>query len=107
MNDAGIYPGADEVSAGLNLVKKLLAPEESCKFLQRFKEHGSSLLKFSDTVRDLDHFYQYQRPIWNKLRAALSRFELNQMELERVDTARIALQRMSEILNSAKSIRND
>ena len=57
-------------------------------------------MELSDTVRDLDHFYQYQRPAWNKLRAALSRFELNQMELEREDASRIALQRMGEILNA-------
>lgn len=100
MNEAGIYPGADEVAVSLNLVKKLLASEESSKFLQRFNEHGSSLLEFSDTIRDLDHFYQYQRPIWNKLRAALSSFELNQLELERDGAARIALQRMGEILRS-------
>ena len=99
-NDTGIYPGAEEVAVGLSLVKKLLAPEEGSKFLQWFIEHGSSLMEFSDTIRDLDHFYQYQRPIWNKLRSTLSRFELNQLELERDDGARNSLQRMGEILNA-------
>ena len=97
-NDTGIYPGAEEVAAGLSLAKKLLASKESSRFLKCFNELGDSLLEFSDTIRDLDHFYQYQRPIWNKLLSALTRFELNRMELERDDTARIALQRMGEIL---------
>ena len=36
--------------------------------------------------------------MWDKLRAALSRFKLNQMELERDDSAGSALRRMGEIL---------
>ena len=100
MNEAETYPGAKEIAAGLSLAKRVLAPEESGKFLKCFNEHGSSLLEFSGTVRDLDHFYQYQRPIWNKLRAASSRFEFNQMELEREDAARIAFHRMGEILHA-------
>ena len=93
--------------SGLSLAKKLLAPEESSKFLKWFNEHGGSLLEFSDTIRDLDHFYQYQRPIWNKLRSALSRFELNQLELERDDAARIRFTANGRNSECTEPLRND
>ena len=39
--------------------------------------------------------------MWDKLRMASDRFRLNQMELERDDSAGPALRRMSEILSAA------
>ena len=36
-NDTGIYPGAEEIAAGLSLAKKLLASEESSRFLKCFQ----------------------------------------------------------------------
>ena len=49
---------------------------------------------------DLDHFYEHQRPMWDKLSAESGRFKLNQMELDRDDSAGPALRRMSEILSA-------
>ena len=98
MADTGIYPGTKDIADSLSLVKAILAPEDSNKFLAEFNEHKSDLLDITDGFHDLDHFYEHQRPMWDKLRAALSRFELNQMELERDESAGSALRRMGEIL---------
>ena len=55
-------------------------------------------MDLADGFHDIEHFYEHQRPMWDKLRAALSRFKLNQMELERDESAGAALRRMGEIL---------
>ena len=59
---------------------------------------GSDLRNLAEGFHDLDHFYEHQRPMWDKLRMASRRFKLNQMELERDDSAGSALRRMGEIL---------
>ena len=96
--DTGSYPGAGEIADSLALVNALLVPDESNKFLARFNERGSDLRDVADIFHDLDHFYEHQRPMWDKLSAASDRFKLNQMELERNESAGSALRRMSEIL---------
>ena len=96
--DTGSYPGADDIAEGLNLINTLVAPDDSNRFLARFNEHRSDLLDLADEFHDLEHFYEHQRPIWDKLRTASGRFRLNQMELERDDTAEAALRRTNEIL---------
>ena len=96
--DTGSYPGAGDIADGLSLLKALLAPEHSKKFLTGFNEHRSDLLDLADGFHEIEHFYEHQRPMWDKLRAALSRFRLNQMELERDESAGAAVRRMGEIL---------
>ena len=96
--DTGSYPGAGDIAEGLSLLKTLVAPEDSNKFLAGFNEHRSELLDLTDSFHDIEHFYEHQRSMWDKLRAALSRFKLNQMELERNDSAGSVLRRMGEIL---------
>ena len=96
--DTGSYPGAGDIADGLSLLKALLVPEDSNRFLAGLNEHRSNLLDLADGFHDIEHFYEHQRPMWDKLRAALSRFRLNQMELERDDSAGAALRRMGEIL---------
>ena len=98
--DTGSYPGAGEIADSLGLVKALLVPDESNKFLARFNERGSDLRDHADVFHDLDHFYEHQRSIWDKLRTAAGRFKLNQMELERNESAGSALRRMGEILSA-------
>ena len=98
--DTGRYPGAGNVEDGLSLVNALVVPEDSNKFLAKFIEHKNELLDFTEEFRDLEQFYEHQRPMWDRLRAASSKFELNQMELERNDSARSALRRMNEILSA-------
>ena len=55
-------------------------------------------MDLADGFHDIEHFYEHQRPMWDKLRAASIRFTLNQMELERDESAGAALRRMGEIL---------
>ncbi len=85
--DTGSYPGAGEIADSLGLVNALLAPDESNKFLVRFNKRGSDLRDLADVIHDLDNFYEHQRPMWDKLSAASGRFKLNQMELERDESA--------------------
>ena len=103
--DTGSYPGVGEIADSLGLVNALLAPDESNKFLARFNERGSDLRDLADVFHDLDHFYEHQRPMWDKLRAASDKFKLNQMELERNEAAGSALRRMSEILTAPSPYR--
>ena len=98
--DTGTYPGAESIADGLSLLKALLAPEDSNKFLARFNERRSDLLDLTEEFHDLEHFYDHQRPMWDQLRTASSRFKLNQMELEREHSAGSALRRMDEILSA-------
>jgi hypothetical protein len=98
--DTGDYPGQDEINDGLTIIKSLLASDESYKFIERFNECKDDLLDLSDSYRDLEHFYEHQKPTWEKLRKARDRFRLNRLELERDDTAGPALQRMEEILSA-------
>ena len=96
--DTGSYPGAGDITAGVSLLEALLAPEHSKKFLTGFNEHRNALLDLADQFHEIEHFYEHQRPMWERLRAALSRFRLNLLELERDDSAGAALRRMGEIL---------
>ena len=98
MADTGSYPGAEDIADSLSLLNTLVAPEDSNRFLAQVNEHGSDLRDVADRFHDLDHFYEHQRPMWDKLSAESGRFKLNQMELERNDSAGSALRRMSEIL---------
>ena len=98
--DTKVYPGAESIADGLSLLKALLVPEDSNKFLARFNERRSELLDLTEEFHDLEHFYDHQRPMWDRLRTASSRFKLNQMELEREHSAGPALRRMDEILSA-------
>ena len=96
--DTGSYPGAGDIADDLSLLKALLAPEDSNRFLAGLNERGGDLLDLADGFHDIEHFYEHQRPMWDKLRAASVRFEPNRMELERDDSAGAALRRMGDIL---------
>ena len=99
--DTGSYPGSAEIADSLSLLKMLVAPKDSSRFLAQVNKHENDLRDLADRFHDLDHFYKHQRPMWDKLRTASGRFKLNQMELERDDSAGPALRRMSEILSAA------
>lgn len=98
--DTGNYPGSSEIGEGLALLKALLAAEESGKFIDRFLARREELLTLADHFRDLEHFYEHQRPTWERLRSAAERFRLNEMELQRDPDAATALRRMAEILRA-------
>jgi hypothetical protein len=100
--DTGNYPGGDEIMQGLTLISPLLADKDSKKFIERFNTLKNDLLDVADHFHDLEHFYDHQKPTWEKLRKAHVAFQLNRLELEKDAQAGPALKRMHEIL-SAKS----
>ena len=100
--DTGSYPGAEDIADSLSLLKALLAPEDSNRFLAQFNERGSDLRDLAEGFHDIENFYEHQRLVWDKLRTASVRFEPNRMELERDDSAGGALRRMGEILAATR-----
>ncbi|MCP4662633.1 MAG: BREX system P-loop protein BrxC, partial [bacterium] len=98
--ETGNYPGRAEIAGGLSELRALLAADESNKFLGRLNERSAELLDLCDDFHDLEQFYDHQRLTWDQLRAAVDRFELNRLELDRNAEARSALRRMREILEA-------
>jgi len=96
--DTGDYPGKEEIAEALNIIKPLLAGDESYKFIDKFNRSRDDLLDLSDEFHNLEQFYQNQRPVWERLRAAYRRFQLNRLELEQDEQAATSLRRMGEIL---------
>ena len=80
--DTGQYPGQADINDGLTLIKALLACEESYTFIERFNERKDDLLDFSDSYHDLEHFYEHQKPTWDRLRTAYTTYTLNRAQLE-------------------------
>ena len=100
--ETGNYPGQVEITDGLRTIAKLLAEDDSFKFIERFNALKSELLELADDFHDVKNFYEQQKPAWEKLRKASERFQLNRLELERDAKAAPALKRIHEIL-AAKS----
>jgi len=96
--DTGNYPGKDEIADGLTLINKPLTDKESPKFIDRFNTLRKDLIDFAERYHDLEHFYEHQKPTWEKLRRATEKFNLNCLDLERDAQAGPALKRMKEIL---------
>lgn len=99
--ETGNYPGLDEITQGLGLIGPLLADKESRKFLERFQTLRGDLLDLADQFRDLKHFYDHQKPTWERLRNSHSAFALNRIELEKDAQAGSALRRMQQIIQAA------
>jgi hypothetical protein len=100
--DTGNYPGGDEIAHGLTLIGPLLADKESRKFVERFNTLKKDLLDLADAYQDLEHFYDHQRPTWERLRKAHATFQLNRLELQKDSEAGAALTRMQEILSAPR-----
>ena len=98
--DTGVYPGNEEISEALSVIRPLLASGESYKFIERFNQCKDDLLDLSDDFHNLEQFYENQKPTWEKLRSAYQKFQLNRMELEQNEEAALALRRMGEILSA-------
>ena len=101
LTDTGDYPGSQEIADALGVIAKLLAERESFGLIGKFLERKGDLLDLSDSVRELESFYETQRPTWEKLRKANGRFQLNRTWLDKDATAAAALQRMRDILGAA------
>jgi len=98
--DMGQYPGQADISDGLTLIKALLACEESYAFIERFNEREDDVLAFADSYHDLEHFYDHQKPTWDRLRMAYTTYTLNRAQLEQDAKAAAALRRMQDILTA-------
>lgn len=98
--DTGNYPGGTEIGEGLSLIGPLLADTDSRKFVERFNGLKSDLLEVSEQFHELDHFYNHQKPAWERLRKSHTAFQLNRLELEKDEKAGPALVRMREILGA-------
>jgi hypothetical protein len=98
--DTGNYPGQEEINDGLVKFNTLLSLKESNKFIERFNTLKNDLLDFAEQFHDLEHFYDHQRPTWERLRKAHAAFQLNRLELEKDTQAAPALKRMQEVLSA-------
>ena len=96
--DTGNYPGKEEITHGMDLIKPLLNDRESKKFIERFNTLRKDMLDLVDVYHDLEHFYEHQKPTWEKLRRANTVFQLNRLELDKDPQAGPALRRIREIL---------
>ena len=72
--DTGNYPGEDEITDGLDAHQHRLSPTRtaasSSSGSTRLKD---DLLDLADQFHDLEHFYDHQKPTWEKLRKAMRR----------------------------------
>jgi hypothetical protein len=93
----GRYPGKSTISDSLSIIKTLLMVDESNRFLERFNENKENLLQLSDDFHDLEHFFESQKPTWDKLLKAEQQFSLNQRQLEQDEEAKKALDRIKVI----------
>jgi hypothetical protein len=98
--DTGNYPGQEEINDGLVKINTLLSLKESNKFIERFITLKNDLLDFADQFHDLEHFYDHQKPTWEKLRKTHAAFQLNRLDLEKDGYSGPALKRMQEILSA-------
>ena len=85
---------------GPSLINKLLADNDSFKFIERFNTLKKDLLDFADQFHDLEHFYDHQRPTWEKLRKANEHSNSTGWNWRRDAQAGPALKRMQEILSA-------
>lgn len=99
--ETGDYPGRDQIADGVLAVRKLLASDNSYKFIQQLNEQKNELLDFADHFTNLEQFYEHQKPTWERLRKAYDRFQRNRLELERDAQAGVSLKRMQQILNAS------
>ena len=95
------YPGLDEVAGHLSLVNAILVPNDSASFFERFQENKAALQDLAFEHSDIDHFYTHQRPLWDKLRRAYDRFQINRLQLEQDAAVAQSLNRLREILQAA------
>ena len=99
--DTGNYPGKSVIDSNVPMLTQVLAESDAFKFLQSFLNRKDDLLDLSDSFHDLSNFFSKQRTLWDELRKAMERFQLNDLELQRHPDAVAAMQRMSQILQSA------
>ncbi|QDV43920.1 hypothetical protein Enr13x_37800 [Stieleria neptunia] len=98
----GRYPGGATITDSLATIKALLVVDESNKFLERFNEDEADLLQLSDEFHDLEHFFESQKPTWDKMLKAEQEFSLNQHQLAQDEQAKRALDRIKVIRTASE-----
>ena len=94
---AGRYPGGETISDSLTTIKNLMLVDETNRFLERFNENKDDLVQLSDDFHDLEHFFENQKPTWDKMLNAEQQFSLNQRQLQQDDEAKKSLDRLNVI----------
>lgn len=97
--DTGRYPGLEAIKEGLGLLDNLAACRDSTQLIERIREQKEDLDAYKQHFDDLEHFYTYQRPSWERLRAHFNNFKVNTLQLEADDAVKKALEEMNRILN--------
>ena len=98
--DTGSYPGKPEIDASLGIIQSLTKIHDAFERIKAFNERKDDLLDTSEDLDQLSDFYNNQRPTWDKLKEALTRFKPNQSQLEKDPDAAKALKRMMEIADA-------
>lgn len=92
------YPGLAAIDASRLHITRLLAESGNVPFIDRLLAEREALDALAVTYRDLAGFFETQRPIWDKLQSAYTRFSQNRGVLERNPEAASALQEMRALL---------
>jgi hypothetical protein len=99
--DTGNYPGSSDIAEASGVVAKALAIQDSYEFVGHFIEYKDDFQGLSDTMGELRNFYTTQKPTWDKLRQAYTKFDLNRQELVKNLDAAANLKHIQDILNNA------
>lgn len=98
--DTGRYPGRTEIDGALTRINGLLGERASYEFIEKIIQQKDDLLDMCDEYHELDHFYDHQKPTWDRLKTAADEFAVNRSELEKDAAAAAALSDMAVILKS-------
>lgn len=89
--ETGRYPGRDLIADTLEKITPLTLDEDSARFLERLNTDATPIADAGEAVQELQEFYEHQKGVWERLLAALERFEHNRYELEADPAASAAL----------------
>lgn len=95
--DTDSYPGKDDIQSILNQISALLKENSSYTFIERFLDSNHDLKDMAEIYHELSHFYTHQKPVWDRLLAAIREFNPNRPMLEKDVEAAAALKRMDAI----------
>ncbi len=68
---SGAYPGAMELEQGLELFAPLLSLKTSYQFIEQILDKEQELFDFAAVFETLEHFYELQFALWQKLKQTL------------------------------------
>jgi hypothetical protein len=95
--EATACPGAEDLSAGTDLLRPLVGESDSLRFLKSFTGSEKDLLDFSEDYQDVHQFFQSQYSTWQQLGGALTQLSPNRRQLSAHADAGPALARLDAI----------